>query len=50
MVLLTLWVGLAIITYAIRCPLPKPWETSATGHLNLVCSAILHKMSHTEIL
>lgn len=33
---LTLWTGAAIITHAVQCPLPKPWESPAIGCLNQV--------------
>lgn len=31
---LTLWTGAAIITHAVQCPLPKPWDLTANGCLN----------------
>lgn len=48
--LLTLWAGVAVITHAIQCPLPKPWNTSAAGCFSQVCCMLFHRRSCAENL
>lgn len=47
---LTLWTGAAIITHAVQCPLPKPWDSSMIGCLNQVCWLLLYGRSLAEKL
>ena len=37
MLILTLWTVAAIISQAVQCPLPQPWNVLSRGCRNLVC-------------
>lgn len=45
---LTLWSGAAVITHAVQCALPKPWNFSDPGCLNQVCRGAQDWEDHAE--